>query len=116
MKNHKMIISHNFTKKKNTHNLDFVHGIIKIVFICNEIYFVGLIMYNAGKHQDFVAIELVNGHIVYVFNLGYGSISIKDNCPYNLNDNQWHTVTVGRPSNYKHTLLVDTHLSAANSR
>jgi len=24
-------------------------------------------MYNAGKHQDFVAIELVNGHIVYVF-------------------------------------------------
>ena len=28
----------------------------------------GLIMYNAGKHQDFVAIELVNGHIVYVQN------------------------------------------------
>ena len=73
-------------------------------------------MYNAGKGQDFIAVEIVNGHIHYVFNLGYGSISIKDNCPHNLNDNQWHSVTVGRPSKFKHTLLVDSHLAAANSR
>ena len=76
----------------------------------------GLMMYNAGKGQDFIAVEIVNGHIHYVFNLGYGSISIKDNCPHNLNDNQWHSVTVGRPSKFKHTLLVDSHLAAANSR
>ena len=76
----------------------------------------GLIMYNAGKGQDFIAVELVNGHIHYVFNLGYASISIKDNCPHNLNDNQWHSVTVGRPSKFKHTLLVDSHLAAINSR
>ena len=89
---------------------------ISISFRFKTLEMGGLIMYNAGKHQDFLAIELVNGHIVYVVNLGYGSISIKDNCPYVLNDNQWHTVTVGRPSNYKHTLLVDSHLSAENSR
>jgi neurexin len=34
-------------------------------------------MYNAGKDQDFLAIELVNGHIHYVLNLGYGIIAIK---------------------------------------
>ena len=73
-------------------------------------------MYNAGKGQDFLAVELVNGHIHYVFNLGYGSISIKDNCPHHLNDNEWHSVTVGRPSKFRHTLLVDSHLAAANSR
>ena len=81
----------------------------------NENIFVGLLMYNAGKDQDFIAIELVNGHIHYIFNLGYGSISIKDNCPHNLNDNQWHSVTVGRPTKFKHTLLVDSHLAASNS-
>ncbi len=77
----------------------------------------GLLMYNAGRGgQDFFAVELVNGHIHYVFNLGYGSISIKDNAPKALNDNEWHSVTIGRPSKYKHTLLVDSHLAAANSR
>ena len=92
------------------------------VMLCFIIQFVcfcdvsGLMMYNAGKGQDFIAVEIVNGHIHYVFNLGYGSISIKDNCPHNLNDNQWHSVTVGRPSKFKHTLLVDSHLAAANSR
>ena len=83
---------------------------------CRVMLFTGLIMYNAGKGQDFIAVELVNGHIHYIFNLGYGSISIKDNCPRNLNDNQWHSVTVGRPSKFRHTLLVDSHLALANSR
>ena len=87
--------------------------IIQFVCFCDVS---GLMMYNAGKGQDFIAVEIVNGHIHYVFNLGYGSISIKDNCPHNLNDNQWHSVTVGRPSKFKHTLLVDSHLAAANSR
>ena len=30
----------------------------------------GLIMYNAGRGKDFMAIELVGGHVHYVFNLG----------------------------------------------
>ena len=56
----------------------------------------GLIMFNAGKGHDFVAVELVNGHINYILNLGYGPIVIKDSCPGPLNDNQWHTVQIAR--------------------
>jgi leucine-rich repeat transmembrane neuronal protein 1/2 len=33
----------------------------------------GLILYNAGKDDDFLAIELVAGHIQYTFNMGYVS-------------------------------------------
>ena len=30
----------------------------------------GLIMFNAGKDEDFLAIELIKGHIHYTFNMG----------------------------------------------
>lgn len=30
----------------------------------------GLILYNAGKGKDFIAVELVNGFIHYVYNFG----------------------------------------------
>ena len=53
-------------------------------------------MFNSGKGHDFVAVELVNGHINYILNLGYGPIVIKDSCPGPLNDNQWHTVQIAR--------------------
>ena len=72
-------------------------------------------MYNAGKGQDFFAVELVNGHIHYVLNLGYGIIAIKDNSPKSLSDNQWHSVSIGRPTREKHTLMVDEHLAVAKS-
>ena len=73
-------------------------------------------MYNAGKGHDFLAVELVGGHINYVLNLGYGAIMIKDRSPEPLNDNKWHTVQIGRPSKYKHNLLVDHHLASQSSR
>ena len=96
-------------------------------------------MFNAGKGHDFLAVELVNGHINYILNLGYGATILKDSCPGPLNDNKWHTVHIARyclirsincrhkrhrlrlifsrrPSKYKHNLLVDHHLSSANSR
>ena len=38
----------------------------------------GLIFFNAGKASDFIALELVNGRLYYVLNIGYGPISIKD--------------------------------------
>ena len=44
-------------------------------------------------------------------------MSVKDTVPYNLNDNKWHSITVGRPSKYKHTLLVDDqHLASASTK
>ena len=39
----------------------------------------GLIFFNAGKASDFIALELVNGRLYYILNLGYGPITIKDN-------------------------------------
>lgn len=47
----------------------------------------------------------------------FGSVSVRDTAPYNLNDNKWHSVTVGRPGKYKHTLLIDDqHLATANTK
>ena len=53
-------------------------------------------MFNAGQGADFLAVELVDGHIHLVFNLGKRSIELKDNYPGGLNNNQWHGVTINR--------------------
>ncbi|BES99010.1 Laminin G domain [Nesidiocoris tenuis] len=76
----------------------------------------GLILYNAGREQDFIAIELQNGHIVYTFDLGDGSVRVKDNARSALNDNKWHSVTVGRPAPRQHTLMVDETMATVSSR
>ncbi|XP_042874196.1 neurexin-1-like isoform X2 [Penaeus japonicus] len=67
----------------------------------------GLIMFNGGKGHDFLAIELVNGHIHLIFNLGDRPVRVRDNNKMALNDNKWHAVTVSRPSPRQHTLMVD---------
>ena len=76
----------------------------------------GVILYNAGKGQDFIGIELVNGHIHYVLNLGDGPIRIRDNLRNSLNDNRWHSVTIGRPGPRQHTLMVDDSISTVISQ
>ena len=37
--------------------------------------------HNAGQKTDFLAIELVDGHIHLVFNLGKRTTELKDNYP-----------------------------------
>ena len=76
----------------------------------------GLILFNAGKASDFIAVELNNGKLFYTLNLGYGPISIKDTTKGTLSDNKWHRVTIGRPSRYRHTLMVDGHFATASTR
>nr|CAH0109280.1 unnamed protein product [Daphnia galeata] len=76
----------------------------------------GVILYNAGKGQDFIGIELVNGHIHYAVNLGDGPIRIRDNLRNSLNDNRWHSVTIGRPGPRQHTLMVDDSISTVISQ
>ena len=76
----------------------------------------GIILYNAGKGQDFIGIELINGHIHYVINLGDGPIRIRDNLRNSLNDNRWHSVTIGRPGPKQHTLMVDDSISTVMSQ
>ncbi|XP_055944776.1 neurexin-1-like isoform X1 [Argiope bruennichi] len=75
----------------------------------------GLVLYNAGKGQDFIAVELVDGHLHYVFNLGDGPRGVRSNTKTALNDNQWHAVTIGRPSLHQHTLMVDDMITKVSS-
>lgn len=70
----------------------------------------GLLFYNGGKKQDFIAVELVNGHIHCVFNLGDGVVTMKDKLKNFLNDNRWHTVSIRRPTPKIHTMQVDEDL------
>ncbi|XP_035900554.1 neurexin-1 isoform X5 [Anopheles stephensi] len=67
----------------------------------------GLLFYNGGKRTDFVAVELVNGHIHYVFDLGDGPITLRDKARIHMNDNRWHSVSIRRPGPKTHTLAVD---------
>ncbi|XP_076392461.1 neurexin 1 isoform X2 [Megachile rotundata] len=76
----------------------------------------GLILFNAGRERDFIAVELVDGHIHYVFDLGDGPVKVRDNSRSRLNDGKWHAVSIGRPAPKRHTLAVDDHVTAVNSR
>jgi neurexin len=67
----------------------------------------GLLFYNGGRRNDFIAVELVNGHIHYVFDLGDGPITIRDKARIHMNDNRWHSVSIRRPGPKTHTLAVD---------
>jgi neurexin len=75
----------------------------------------GLIMYNAGRERDFIAVELVNGHVHYVFDLGDGPVRIRDSTKSRLNDGKWHAVSIARPAPKRHTLAVDDHVAVINS-
>ncbi|XP_039303872.1 neurexin-3 isoform X5 [Solenopsis invicta] len=76
----------------------------------------GLILYNAGREHDFIAVELVNGHVHYVFDLGDGAVRVRDTSKTKLNDGKWHAVSIGRPASKRHTLSVDDHVTAVNSQ
>ncbi|XP_017967806.2 neurexin-1 isoform X2 [Drosophila navojoa] len=67
----------------------------------------GLLIFNGGRRNDFVAVELVNGHIHYTFDLGDGPITMRDKSRIHMNDNRWHQVSIRRPGPKTHTLTVD---------
>ncbi|XP_037947994.1 neurexin-3-like [Teleopsis dalmanni] len=67
----------------------------------------GLLLFNGGRRNDFVSIELVNGHIHYTFDLGDGPITMRDKSRIHMNDNRWHQVSISRPGPKTHTLTVD---------
>ncbi|KAJ8674025.1 hypothetical protein QAD02_005287, partial [Eretmocerus hayati] len=79
----------------------------------------GLILYNAGRERDrerdFIAVELVNGHIHYVFDLGDGPVRLRDSTKTRLNDGKWHAVSIARPAPKRHTLAIDDHVAVVNS-
>jgi leucine-rich repeat transmembrane neuronal protein 1/2 len=75
----------------------------------------GLIMYNKGKDGDFFAVELHDGHVYYVFNLGDGPIRLADGRRTTVSDNQWHSISISRPASTQHILMVDEQRSIATS-
>ncbi|XP_073690414.1 neurexin-1a isoform X2 [Garra rufa] len=68
----------------------------------------GLILFNSGDGNDFIAVELVKGYLHYVSDLGNGAYLIKGNSIKPLNDNQWHNVIISRDTNNLHTVKIDT--------
>lgn len=76
----------------------------------------GLIFFNGGgQRHDFIAAELVNGHLHYIFDLGDGPRRLQSKSRITLNDNRWHTVTLGRPSLHQHTMLIDDSLMTTST-
>ncbi|XP_067618490.1 neurexin 1 isoform X1 [Eurosta solidaginis] len=67
----------------------------------------GLLLYNGGRRNDFIALELVNGHIHYTFDIGDGPVTMRDKSRIHMNDNRWHQVSIRRPGPKTHTLTVD---------
>ncbi|XP_069116401.1 neurexin-1-like isoform X2 [Argopecten irradians] len=67
----------------------------------------GLIMYNGGHGQDFLAFELQGGYLHYVYNTGGGAKRVVVNTINRLNDNEWHDVRLLRPVIDKQTIRVD---------
>jgi hypothetical protein len=56
----------------------------------------GLLLYNAGRRSDFLALELADGHLHLVASIGGRIVELKDNYPEGVNDNQWHVLVVAR--------------------
>lgn len=75
----------------------------------------GLLFYNGGRRNDFIAIELVNGHVHYIFDLGDGPITLRDKSRVHMNDNRWHMVSIRRPGPKTHTLIVDDSIEVYNA-
>ncbi|XP_060517704.1 neurexin 1 isoform X3 [Cylas formicarius] len=75
----------------------------------------GLIMFNGGKKEDFLAVEMLDGHINYIVNVGDGTVTLRDTVRNHLNDNRWHTVGIRRPSARQHTLMVDDDIVVATN-
>ena len=73
-------------------------------------------IFLSGKAMDFIAVELFDGKLHYILNLGYGPINIKDSSSITASDNKWHEVAIGRASRYRHTLMVDGQITSQNTQ
>ena len=68
----------------------------------------GLILYSGGdRGKDFIALELVKGHIRYVYDLGSGPRVVRSNFDQPVNDNKWHDIAILRPTLQQHILRID---------
>ncbi|TRY91604.1 hypothetical protein DNTS_021762, partial [Danionella cerebrum] len=75
----------------------------------------GLIIYSGGDAGDFLAVELVDGKLHYISDLGSGTLLMKGDAPKPLNDSVWHSVMISRDRDNLHTLRVDSRASSHSS-
>lgn len=66
----------------------------------------GLILFNGGR-QDFLALELQDGNLHYIYDTGNGARRIFVNTRKKLNDNLWHDVSLIRTSVERQLIRVD---------
>ncbi|XP_033109086.1 neurexin-3-like isoform X2 [Anneissia japonica] len=70
----------------------------------------GLMLFNQGEGKDFIAVELVNGYLHYLYDFGDQPVTLKANTPGPLNDNQWHEVDIS--SNILTRFKVDNSINS----
>jgi neurexin len=68
----------------------------------------GLIMYNDGESEDFIAVELVDGQLRFAFNLGLSTHSMVSQVKLGLDDNKWHLVSIWQSTKTSYELTVDS--------
>lgn len=73
----------------------------------------GLILYSAGKENDFMVVELVKGHVHFIFDMGDGARVVRSMTQRPLNDLRWHDVTITKLSLSDHALVVDGTVARA---
>ena len=54
----------------------------------------GLLFYNAGRDGDYFAVELVNGYVHLALDDGSGARLVQLGSTKQLNDDEWHLVSV----------------------
>ncbi|CAG0881458.1 unnamed protein product [Darwinula stevensoni] len=101
-----------------------LQGDLGIYFQMKTLESSGLLLFSGGRGESkhFLAVELVNGHLQCVFDAGRGLVVIRDNFRRQLNDNRWHSVSIGigqRKSQgedgIQHTLMVDSQIFTTSS-
>lgn len=66
----------------------------------------GLLMFNGGTRNEFIAVELVNGYVFLVLNDGSTDTRIYKATSNRLDDDKWHSVKVKRVGS-TFTIVVD---------
>lgn len=75
----------------------------------------GVLLYTTGtptnegnvSHRDFFGLELLNGHVMLILNLGSSTIKVKSSNK-RIDDSQWHSIHVVRNEKQGH-IIVDQH-------
>jgi neurexin len=85
-----------------------IYGTFTLYFEIKTIQDSGIILFSGqGKGNDFMALEVFDGYVRYVYNAGGGTRLIEPHPNRRVNDNKWHTIALLRPTLTQHVLRVD---------